>query len=299
MHHFQQTEAWDQLQQEANHHIAWAEGTLYIEQSLPFGHYLSCPRCSFSEKPTLPQLGRPVFIRFQPTDEPSLEQLQKLGTLVSVPAAQVRQTLLLDLRKSEEVLLAEMHSKHRYNIRLAEKHEVQVDCFEQYDETAFNRFWSLMQKTAERQDIRNHSRSYHQKTWEVLAKAGMAQVLIARKGQEDLATLLLVTDRDTATYLYGGSSEQQRSLMAPYLLQWRAIQAAKAKNCSFYDFWGVHTKDSQPIEGDPTAGVTRFKLGFGGKIVDFPGSWDFVLQPFWYGVYKTVRRLRGTKFNFA
>ena len=74
--------------------------------------------------------------------------------------------------------------------------------------------------------------------------------------------------------------------MAPHLLQWHAIKLAKANGQKYYDFHG--------IDEARWPGVTRFKLGFGGFEVNYPGTFDLVYDPGWYSIYKMVRKVRRT-----
>ena len=59
-----------------------------------------------------------IFFKFEPNFTPkNIKQIKKVKDF------QPSKTLILDLSKSEEELLKEMHGKTRYNIRLAEKGE--------------------------------------------------------------------------------------------------------------------------------------------------------------------------------
>jgi len=40
--------------------------------------------------------------------------------------------------------------------------------------------------------------------------------------------------------------------------------------------------------------VTRFKKGFGGFEVNYPGTFDLVFDTGWYSIYKMVRKVRRT-----
>jgi lipid II:glycine glycyltransferase (peptidoglycan interpeptide bridge formation enzyme) len=95
---------------------------------------------------------------------------------------------------------------------------------------------------------------------------------------------------DTATYLHGASSRERRELMAPHLLHWTAMMDAKSWGFRTYDFWGVAPEG---VEGHSWAGITRFKRGFGGKYVAYPGTYDVPVDRFWYGLYAATQKLRG------
>ena len=96
----------------------------------------------------------------------------------------------------------------------------------------------------------------------------------------------------TAVYYYGASSDEYRNVMAPYLVQWTAIQEAKKRGCETYDFLGVAPPfdGAQDLRDDvvdhPWAGVTSFKKKFGGEGVEFSEPFDLVLRPLVYSAYK-------------
>ncbi|TSC74000.1 MAG: methicillin resistance protein, partial [Parcubacteria group bacterium Gr01-1014_33] len=86
-----------------------------------------------------------------------------------------------------------------------------------------------------------------------------------------------------ATYLHGASSHEHREMMAPHLLHWRIIQEAKKRGCGTYDFWGIDEKK--------WPGVTRFKIGFGGDILEYPESVDVVYKRGLYRLYRFFRKM--------
>ena len=93
---------------------------------------------------------------------------------------------------------------------------------------------------------------------------------------------------DTAVYLHGAFDYDNRQLMAPYLLQWSIILEAQKRNFRHYDFHGIAPAGQL---NHPWAGVTRYKLGFGGQAKNYPGTFDFIYQPNWYKLYKIFRKL--------
>src|SRR3990170_2577358 len=105
------------------------------------------------------------------------KRLTQLGLIKSKKSLFTEYNFLVDLTKSEEQLLAAMHPKTRYNIKLAQKKSVKV-----YDSTAdgdFKTYLKLYFETTRRQKYFGHSPAYHQQIWETLKPAKMARVLIA------------------------------------------------------------------------------------------------------------------------
>ena len=188
-----------------------------------------------------------------------------------------------------------MKPKWRYNVSLAQKKGVQVNTSGGAQTASspkeLETFYSLLKDTAVRDGIAVHSFDYYKTLFEICAeqgKNGKEQTLrlyTAVHEGDTLAGIVVLFRGKYATYLYGASSGEKRNLMAPYALQWRAMQDAKEAGCQFYDLFGIPPNDDP---NHPMAGLYRFKTGFGGQIIHRPGSWDY---PYKRAVY--------VLFNFA
>jgi peptidoglycan pentaglycine glycine transferase (the first glycine) len=187
--------------------------------------------------------------------------------LTSGRSIQPRRTLVVDLRGTEESILARMKPKCRYNIRLASKKGVTVSSWE--DIRAFH---ALMLQTGQRDSFGVHSLAYYQKAFDEFHPGGACELLVARYQSQPLSALMVFRRAHRAWYLYGGSTEAERERMPNYLLQWEAMRWAKQKGCSEYDLWGVPDEDEDRLEAEFTRrndglwGVYRFKRGFGGEL---------------------------------
>ena len=241
----------------------------------------------------------PIDSRLGPaSDECCVTESQKIAC-APVRSLQPRHTLILDLSLGEEQLLAAMHSKTRYNIRLAQKHEVVVKKFsagEDGADEALVQFVAMLAKTTERDGFAMHETSYYQKLFHGFAGAvrskTAAQVVLylAYKDHAPIAGSLVMSFGDTVTYLHGASASESRELMAPYLVQWQAITEAMVAGYRHYDFCGIAPEG---VLDHPWAGVTRFKKGFGGTELVYPESYDMILRPWWYRAYRLSQKLRG------
>lgn len=302
---------WEQFQQTMGFPTFYdGAGNLFSGRNFGFGKYALSSRCVITKNYELPKNNSSRFLRYEPLTQEDFLNLVDLAArekkqLVPTVAVQPRQTLILDISAEEEALLRRMKEKHRYNVRLAAKKDVSVEIFSANLIEHFERFWKLIEMTATRQNFRLHHQKYYQNMLEVLEPAKMIHLAFAKDGLGDLATMLLITYEGTATYLHGGSAEKRKEKMAPFLLHFEAMRFAKTLDCIKYDFWGTDARFDEPSKtwipqtGKDSAGTTRFKLGFGGEIIDYPGCFDLVLQPMWYTAYTSLRALRGSKRSFS
>lgn len=190
-------------------------------------------------------------------------------------------TRVLDLTKTEQELLSGMHSKTRYNIRVAEKHGVTVRVGDQPGD--IEHFLRLTKETSERDAFTPHADAYLRATYESLAASGMSRLRFAEKDGEIFAANMEIVYGDTITYLHGASSSRERQLMAPYKLHWDAIQSAKQEGRSLYDLWGCNPSLISNYYYKPSwEGISRFKQGWGGELRELIGTWDLPVNRLLY-----------------
>lgn len=268
-----------------------------IRMALPLGQsYWYAPRGPLGGNP-LQAFDSGIFVRIEPVTAPEGGK--------PVASVQPSQTMILDLARDEDEILSGMHEKTRYNIRLAERKGVQVMPASPAED-GFETFWHLVEETSERAGIRSHEEDYYRKMLGALSgdisttsEKAVAKLYFAEHDGKVLAAILLIRFGDTVTYLHGASSRDKRELMAPHLLHWHAIKEAKAWGAKYYDFWGVapmEMRDGKLKMKDPKhswSGITRFKKGFGGKYIEYPGTFDLPRSTFWYKVYSAARKVRG------
>ncbi|RJO58895.1 peptidoglycan bridge formation glycyltransferase FemA/FemB family protein [Candidatus Parcubacteria bacterium] len=232
--------------------------------------------------------------------EPGLEKNQESvfkpvaaeNKLVITKAFQPIDTLILDLKPSAQALMQKMHEKTRYNIRLAEKKGVSVESFSgQSAKAKIPIFLKINAETSARDKFLSHTQNYYEKMAEILPEE-MLKVYLASSEDQPIAANIVITYADTATYLHGASSNQLRNLMAPHLLQWRQILDAQGAGKNWYDFFGVQTENRQrqTSAGASWAGITRFKQGFGGRVVSYLDAYELPIKLGWYRLLK-VRNL--------
>lgn len=198
-------------------------------------------------------------------------------------------TLKLDLSLSEEELLQQMKPKGRYNIKVAAKRVAVRFSHRSEDVSAF---YAILKQTSERDGFAPHSEAYYQE-WVLCAQAqNWGGLFVAEVEGKIVAGILITFYGDTATYYYGASDYHYREAMAPYLLQWTAIQEAKRRGLKWYDFLGI----SPPGDGDHSwKGVTAFKEKFGGMKVHYPPAQEYVFRLCWYWLIRFRKWWRRTR----
>lgn len=240
-----------------------------------------------SPKPSGPEVsGEPAPPIIRPIFQ---KPLRKAGSDVQPP-----DTVLLSLEPGEEEILAGMKPKWRYNIRLAAKKGVLVT---EEGAGGLSAFYNLYEETSKRDRIAIHPLKYYEGLFartESGPGAPDLRLWVARHEGEALAAIITLFYGDTATYLYGASSDNKRELMPAYALQWAAIRAARDAGCVVYDFYGIPPSDDPD---HPMAGLYRFKRGFGGRVVHYAGSWDLVLSAPLYLAWRGAEALRAYWFK--
>ncbi len=192
----------------------------------------------------------------------------------SVRAVQPLRTILLDIRADEVTLLAQMKEKWRYNVRLAGRKGVVVRVAETIEDV--QAWYRLLETTGTRDTFGIHTLAYYLQAWRTFTPNNTARLLLAEYDGQLLAGIFVSLFARQAIYLYGASSNEQRQLMPNYLLQWEAIRWAKSCGADSYDFWGIPETDA---EDEAMAGVYRFKRGWGGRVVQFLGCYEYVYRP--------------------
>jgi lipid II:glycine glycyltransferase (peptidoglycan interpeptide bridge formation enzyme) len=245
---------------------------------------------------TLQEIGekeRCVLIQLEPNVTVDEQKVIPSQLRPAVHPLFTKHTLQIDLRKSEDELLANMHSKTRYNIRVAQKHNVSVQ--EDNSPEAFKEYLKLTEETTKRQGFYAHSRKYHETQWQTLPHVVKpnqlsSHLLTATVDGKVLTAWILFVFQGVLYYPYGASSGEHRETMHSTAMMWEAIRYGKNLGLKIFDLWGALGADPDPK--DPWFGFHRFKSGFGPQSVEFIGSYDLVINPSLYKIYAIADKLR-------
>jgi len=195
-------------------------------------------------------------------DERWLAALRALGFRRNRFATHPRRSWVVDIRPSEDNILAGMKEKWRYNIRLAGRKGVQVR--EASAPADVDTFYALYQETAARDGFFIHSQRHYADILRLYGERDAAVLLLAEFEGTAIAGLIAVRCGTVTTYMFGASSNLHRNRMPNHLLQWSAMRWAKARGCTLYDFRAIAER-LDPNED--LYSLYTYKQGFGGHSV--------------------------------
>ena len=194
-------------------------------------------------------------------------------------------SFITDIGMEQDELFKTFHEKTRYNIRVAAKHGVVARRLTREEaERRADEILALFADTGGRHGIVATPAA------DMRALFSACDVWIAVHSGRTVAAALLIGFGSTMTYLHGASDYASRAYMAPYALHWAAMQDAARRGFKKYDWWGISPEAAQ--ETHRLAGVTRFKLGFGGTRVASPGTFDAGIDRVRFALYTLVRRIK-------
>lgn len=202
---------------------------------------------------------RAVAVSIEPDEDAGSFALTKAWREAKTPVLPAR-TLILDLRRSEDELMADMSKKHRQYVRKAGREESlsirPVETLEQLDACL-----EVYRQTSERADFGLHEDSYYHDAFTMLGDD--SPVWAAYVDDQPVAFLFMAKSDRTAFELYGGMNETGQRLRANYALKWHVICEMKRLGIERYDFGGLIND-----------GVTTFKKGWASHENLLAGSWD-------------------------
>jgi lipid II:glycine glycyltransferase (peptidoglycan interpeptide bridge formation enzyme) len=228
----------------------------------------------------LSQTRRAFTVKVEPEIEESeaaARSLRAIGLVKSPRDVQItRATILVDLRRDEDDLLASFKPKTRYNIRLAQRRGVTVERVAATDANV-DTMYGLMVATQSRAGFTLRPKRYFSEYWRLHEAAGQGQLLFASWGGQVLAGIYVTFIGRKGWYKDGGSTKEHSELMAPHLLQWEAMRWLRSRDVESYDLVAVPPRD-QLRPDHPLFGLYRFKSGFNETVTEFVGTWDAVVD---------------------
>jgi hypothetical protein len=173
-------------------------------------------------------------------------------------------TLRLDIRPSLEEIEKSFKKDARYCLKKSLESAIEIRSDD------WNLFYELWKKAAKKKDLWILSREQIMALKECFADKAFC--LTAGK----MAGIVVIVTEGVAYYYFSAALPEAKQFQLPYRMIWEAIRKVKEKGAVIWDFEGIYDK-RWPTHG--WKGFTHFKKSFGGKEIEFPGS--FVRWGLW------------------
>lgn len=196
----------------------------------------------------------------------------------------LRQTLIIDLTRTEDELMADLSRTTRQGVRRSGRTDLVYR--EVTDIADFRACLDVYRETSSRAGFALHSDEYYELVW--LKMGPHAPLFAAFDGTSPVAFLWLAASDTTSFELYAGANDAGRSMRANYMLKWTAILAMKERGLTEYD-----------VNGLLNDGISDFKRSFAKHENTLVETVDVPFNA-WYGIWhkalptlkSTLRRLK-------
>ena len=214
-------------------------------------------------------LPKPRWLIFSPAltehYHPSLVGLTRVMTGYS--------TVQIDLTKTNAQLRAACEGRWRNRLVAAERENLEIV---RNTDSALEIQWLLEEERTQRLQKNFHGLPTHFIEHYHAARADPSTTLLMlhaeshqptphKENNHRIAAMLFLLHGSTATYHVGWTNAEGRAKHAHNLLMWRAFEELRTL--------GIHTLDLGGINTRSLAGISRFKIGTGGQIVTYAGTY--------------------------
>ncbi len=190
---------------------------------------------------------------------------------------QLTSTQIIDLTQTEEALWHDVYKSSRRYVNGARKQ----GCYVQEEgEEALPVFYDILVETAGRSGFIPRALDAYADVYRAFAREGHARILIGYLPDgRPVSSKMILTSGGRASQLYGGLTDEGGKARSGHFFEWEAIIRSKAAGAAMFDMWGRSTK-----------GIAHFKQGFGGRVVEYGGTFDLVANAPVRGLYQRGRR---------
>jgi peptidoglycan pentaglycine glycine transferase (the first glycine) len=192
-------------------------------------------------------------------------------------ALQLASTQIIDLSPTEEELWSDVYKSSRRYANGARKKGCYV---KEVGESDLQVFYDILVETAARSGFIPRAIEAYADVYRSFERQGKARILIGYLPDGTaVSSKMVLSSGGRASQLYGGLTDEGGKARAGHFFEWEAIIRSKAAGASIFDMWGRSTK-----------GIAHFKQGFGGRVVEYGGTFDLVVKAPVRSLYLRGRR---------
>jgi len=231
---------------------------------------------------------KPLFIKIEPTNILSRDKeniLTKSGYKLDTWPLSPTKTIHINLKNSEEELMKAFSKDTRQSIKKARKLKLKTKYINFKQENKKTNgllidFYELLKRTSKRgkfyapkmKDLKAKVKAFGKDAYLILVNPALPGA------DRCLAGCLILIHDKKAYYVHAASTQKGQKLNASYLTLWETIKFVKNKSCTIFDLEGIYDERFIKIT-KKWVGFTVFKKKWGGKIVEYPGSYVKYYHP--------------------
>ena len=228
-----------------------------------------------------------ITIEPELADSPENHGILKGAKLIKTRAIQPNaSTVIIDLDKPLDQILADLPQKGRNALRRAEREGVTVERVELTDKTA-RQMYELLTETAQGRfeaSVRNYK--YYREFWQRYVDSGRGALFFATYQGRLVAGAFVLTLGQKGLYKDGASVRDKVVYGASHLVQWRIIEWMHEQGITSYDLCGSPPTSRIDDKSHFQYGTGVFKRSFNKTTTDYVGAYDIVVNPTKYKIWK-------------
>ncbi|MBF0465897.1 MAG: peptidoglycan bridge formation glycyltransferase FemA/FemB family protein [Nitrospirae bacterium] len=215
------------------------------------------------------KIGKKIHIRFYCTSANSPELAYKFNRVFVRPFYKINSgfSVVLDMSYSMGDLMQKMTSKHRYYVKKSLSEDITWEnktCV-----NSMNNLFKIYNKMAEKKQLKKSIKTERELVKMCSTLDNYINILEGCQNNKVITSCLILSFGDKAFYLLAVTSEEGRTISASYAMIYRLFDYLKSRNITELDFGGI-APASIAAEG-----VDHFKKGFGGKMIEYLGEWEW------------------------
>ena len=197
-----------------------------------------------------------------------------------------KSSLEIDLRKDKDTIWSAFSKGHKSAVKKAIGHNISV--VEMSSASELDGFLLLYDKMKKARGIGGHTVSEIIHICRYIADNNCGVILMAKTQDATvIGCSVFASQGKSVRYLLSASDPERRDLPITHLIIYRAIELAKERGFTFFDFWG-YNHFANPDE--QMAKINRFKRGFGGYYTFFMKKMNISLIPLGFLIYEMFQR---------
>jgi len=248
-------------------HVAWIAGTVAMQFQGADWH--SARRDLLESLVDKLKSGwKRCYIRFNFLVPHDHDYSFELGHICSRPLFRLAggYSAIIPLDKDNEGLAKDFSSKHRYYVKKSLKHEITWRSGN--DPELASHMAMLLQEIVSSKKV-NAIYSSPEEIGTLCRLAGEHVVMLVgyMDGRPVTACMAIIAG-SRAFYQIAATGDKGREISAAYAMIWHLLPLLKAQGVTHFDFGGLNPQDKG------ASGVSHFKRGFGGAVVEYLGEWE-------------------------